>query len=144
MIVVRTAEIHFRSFASNSDCAEPLLVWFVRIARLCLRHQKPPNNWAGSPLARIDSLNLRTKRVVAFVIGAVILAAVLRHGFHVYAGYSRPEIAVGALIALEAAMLAFLLLRKTLARLRLRPTRRVRKVAPIAGFMTSVGRTKLK
>ena len=60
----------------------------------------------------MDSLDLRTRRVVAFVIGAVIVAAILRHGFHVYGGYSRPEIAVGALIALPAVMLIFLLLRK--------------------------------
>jgi hypothetical protein len=60
----------------------------------------------------MDSLNLRTRRVVAFVIGAVIVAAALRHSFHVYGGYSRPEIAMGALIALPAVMLIFLLLRK--------------------------------
>jgi hypothetical protein len=66
--------------------------------------------WRG--LARMDSLNLRTRRVIAFVIGAVIVAAVLRHVFHVYGGYSRPEIAVGALLALPAVILIFLLLRK--------------------------------
>jgi hypothetical protein len=63
-------------------------------------------------LARVGSLNLRTRRVVAVVIGAVIVAAALRHGFHVYGGYSRSEIAEGALIALPAALLIFLALRK--------------------------------
>jgi hypothetical protein len=66
--------------------------------------------WRG--LERMDSLNLRARRVIASVIGAVIVAAVLRHGFHVYGGYSRPEIAVGALLALPAVILVFLLLRK--------------------------------
>jgi hypothetical protein len=63
-------------------------------------------------LAKVNSLKLRTRRVVAFVIAAVTFAAVLRHGFHVYGGYSRPEIAVGALIALPTVMLIFHLLRK--------------------------------
>jgi hypothetical protein len=66
--------------------------------------------WRG--LERLDSLNLQVKRVVAFMIGAVIVAAVMRHAFHVYGGFSRPEIAVGALIALPTVMLIFLLLRK--------------------------------
>ena len=66
--------------------------------------------WRG--LARMDSLNLRVKRIVAFIIGAVIVAAVLRHAFHVYGGFSRPEIAMGALIAVPAVVLVIILLRK--------------------------------
>ncbi len=60
----------------------------------------------------MDSLNLRVKRIVAFIIGAVIVAAVLRHAFHVYGGFSRPEIAMGALIAVPAVVLVIILLRK--------------------------------
>jgi hypothetical protein len=66
--------------------------------------------WRG--LARMDSLDLRVRRIVAFIIGAVIVAGILRHAFHVYGGYSRPEIAMGALIAVPAVVLVIILLRK--------------------------------
>jgi hypothetical protein len=70
------------------------------------------NRYFWRRLARMDSLNLQVRRVAALVIGAVIVAAVLRHAFHVYGGFSRPEIAVGALIAVPAVMLVIILLRK--------------------------------
>src|SRR4051812_13016457 len=40
----------------------------------------------------LDQLNLRSKYVLAFLVGAVITAAALRHGVHVYGGFSREEI----------------------------------------------------
>jgi hypothetical protein len=50
----------------------------------------------------MDTLNLRFRHVLAFLIGAVITAAALRHGFHVYGGFSREEIRLDALLALLA------------------------------------------
>src|SRR5260370_25090076 len=37
-------------------------------------------------VSRMDSLNLRFRHVLAFLIGAVITAAALRNGVHVYGG----------------------------------------------------------
>jgi hypothetical protein len=61
----------------------------------------------------LDLLNLRFKYFIAFLIGAVITAAALRHGFHVYGGFSREEIRADALTAVPFVVLtAILLLRK--------------------------------
>ncbi len=53
----------------------------------------------------MDGLNQQFKYIVAFLIGAVIIAAVLRHTVHVYGGFSREEIRAGALIAIPAVLL---------------------------------------
>ncbi len=53
----------------------------------------------------MDKLNEQFKYIVAFLIGAVIIAAVLRHTVHVYGGFSREEIRAGALIAIPAVLL---------------------------------------
>jgi hypothetical protein len=52
--------------------------------------------------SRMDELNLRVRHVLAFLFAAVIIAAVLRHVFHVYGGLSREEIRVYALFAFAA------------------------------------------
>jgi hypothetical protein len=64
----------------------------------------------------VDLLNLRFKYVLAFLIGALITAAALRHGFHVYGGLSREEIRQDALIAIPAVVLALVLFRRKRSR----------------------------
>jgi hypothetical protein len=54
-------------------------------------------------------LNLRFRGVVSIVLGTLITAAALRHGAHVYAGFSREEICAGALTAIPIIGLAILL-----------------------------------
>ena len=54
--------------------------------------------WRGVAY-RMDSLNPRFRYVLAFLIGAVITAAVLRHAVHIYGGISREDIRAGALMA---------------------------------------------
>jgi hypothetical protein len=54
-----------------------------------------------------DFVNTRLKHTLAFLIGAIITAAVLRHVGHVYAGFSRDELRMYSLIAVPAATLAF-------------------------------------
>ena len=102
-------KFELRGAATESACPNCAL---VPAAPEIAKQSGRITRYLGRGRARMESLNLRTRRVVAFIIGAVIVAAILRHGFHVYGGYSRPEIAVGALIALPAVMLIFLLLRK--------------------------------
>ena len=64
----------------------------------------------------MDSLSLRFRHVLAFLIGALITAAGLRHGFHVYGGFSREEIRLDALIAVPAVVLAIALSRRRRSR----------------------------
>ena len=64
----------------------------------------------------MDSLNLRFRHVLVFLIGALITAAALRHGFHVYGGFSREEIRLDALIAIPALALAIVLIRRKRSR----------------------------
>jgi hypothetical protein len=59
-----------------------------------------------------DALNSRLKYAIAFVIAAVIAAALLRHTVHVYGGFTREEIRVGALIALPMVFVLFLARRR--------------------------------
>jgi hypothetical protein len=54
-----------------------------------------------------DLVNTRLKHTLAFLIGAIITAAVLRHVGHVYVGFSREELRMYSLIAVPAATLAF-------------------------------------
>jgi hypothetical protein len=61
---------------------------------------------------RMDSLNLRFRYVLAFLIGAVITAAVLRHAVHIYGGISREDIRAGALMAIPAVALAIIFFRR--------------------------------
>ena len=67
--------------------------------------------WRGVA-SRMDSLNLRFRYVLAFLIGAVISAAALRHGVHVYGGISPEDIRVGALMAIPAVALAIMFFRR--------------------------------
>jgi hypothetical protein len=60
----------------------------------------------------MDSLNQRFRYVLAFLIGAVISAAALRHGVHVYGGISPEDIRVGALMAIPAVALAIMFFRR--------------------------------
>jgi hypothetical protein len=62
-------------------------------------------NWQWT-VNMLDQLNLRIKCLLAFTIGAVIVAAALRHGVHVYGGVSREEIRTYALISLPFVALA--------------------------------------
>jgi len=63
-------------------------------------------------MSRIDSLNHRVRQVLAFFIGAVIAAATLRHGIHVYGGISPVEMRHDALIAILAVALAMIVFRR--------------------------------
>ena len=65
--------------------------------------------WHG--IARMDSFERRFRYALAFLIGAAITAAALRHGVHVYGGFSREEIRVGALMAIPAVALAIIFFR---------------------------------
>jgi hypothetical protein len=67
--------------------------------------------WQRTP-SMLDQLNLRFKYIFAFLIGAVITAAALRHGVHVYGGFSREEIRTGALMAIPFVALAALFFRR--------------------------------
>jgi hypothetical protein len=60
----------------------------------------------------LDHHNLRFKYVLAVLFGAVITAAVLRHGIHVYGGCSREEIRTGALMAIPVVVLAVIFFRR--------------------------------
>jgi hypothetical protein len=62
--------------------------------------------WHG--IAKMDSFERRFRYALAFLFGAIITAAALRHGVHVYGGFSREEIRVGALIAIPAVALAII------------------------------------
>jgi hypothetical protein len=46
----------------------------------------------------METLNTRVRHLITFVVAAVIIAAILRHTAHTYAGFSREEIRAGALI----------------------------------------------
>jgi hypothetical protein len=62
--------------------------------------------WRGSTM--LETLNTRFRRVVVSLIAAVFVAAVLRHGLHVYGFIPREDIRTGALIALFVAVLFYL------------------------------------
>jgi hypothetical protein len=67
--------------------------------------------WQGAA-SWMDSLDQRFRYVLAFLIGAVITAAVLRHAIHIYGGISREEIRTGALMAIPAVALAVIFFRR--------------------------------
>ncbi len=58
------------------------------------------------------SLALRFRYVLAFLFGAVITAAALRRGVHVYGGISPEEIRNDALMAIPAVALAMIMFRR--------------------------------
>jgi hypothetical protein len=66
--------------------------------------------WHG--VARMDPLDRRFKYVVAFLIGALITAAALRHVLHVYGGITREEIRWDALMAIPAVALGIIFFRR--------------------------------
>jgi hypothetical protein len=67
--------------------------------------------WAGA--CRMEqAINSRVKYALAFIIAAILVAALLRHTVHVYGGFSRGEIRDATLIALPATIVVFHLLRK--------------------------------
>jgi hypothetical protein len=70
-----------------------------------------PGWWEGARRME-DALNSRLKYAIAFVIAAVIAAALLRHTVHVYGGFTREEIRVGALMALPMVFVLFLARRR--------------------------------
>jgi hypothetical protein len=60
----------------------------------------------------MDLLDRRFKYVLAFLIGALITAAALRHGLHVYGGISREEMRWDALMAIPAIALVIIFFRR--------------------------------
>jgi hypothetical protein len=62
--------------------------------------------------ARMHSLDKRFKYVVVFLIAAVITAAALRHGVHVYGGISREEIRLDAMMAIPLVAVAIVFFRR--------------------------------
>jgi hypothetical protein len=60
----------------------------------------------------MDSLNIRFRHILAFLFVAAIAAAALRHGFHVYGGFSRAEIRENALLAIPCVVLAVIIFRR--------------------------------
>jgi hypothetical protein len=66
--------------------------------------------WQG--VARMDPLDRRFRYVIAFLIGALITAAALRHVLHVYGGITREEMRWDALMAISAVALAIIFFRR--------------------------------
>ena len=64
----------------------------------------------------IASFNSRFRNIVASVIVAVLAAALLRHGIHMYGGISPPEIRLGAILGIPAVVLVLLVLGRRGAR----------------------------
>jgi hypothetical protein len=60
----------------------------------------------------MDPLKIRFRYILAFLFGAVIAAAALRHSVHVYGGFSREEIREDALLAIPFVVLAVIILRR--------------------------------
>jgi hypothetical protein len=67
--------------------------------------------WQGVA-RRMASLDQRFRYVLAFLAGAVITAAALRHGIHIYGGIPREDIRTGALMAIPLVALAIILFRR--------------------------------
>jgi hypothetical protein len=61
--------------------------------------------WQGVA-GRIDALNLRSRYVLTFLVGAIITSALLRHIIHTYGGISREGIRAGALVTIVVVTLA--------------------------------------
>jgi hypothetical protein len=66
--------------------------------------------WHG--VGRMHSLDRRFRYALAFLIGAVITAAALRHVLHVYGGIAREEMRWDALMAIPAVALAIIFFRR--------------------------------
>jgi hypothetical protein len=60
----------------------------------------------------MDPLDRRFRYVIAFLIGALITAAALRHVLHVYGGITREEMRWDALMAISAVALAIIFFRR--------------------------------
>jgi hypothetical protein len=67
--------------------------------------------WQGSTGSMV-SLNRRFRYVPTFLLGALMTAAALRHGVHVYGGISPEEIRAGALMVIPAIALAIIFARR--------------------------------
>jgi hypothetical protein len=61
--------------------------------------------WQGVA-GRMGALNLRSRYVLTFLIGAIITSALLRHIIHTYGGISREGIRAGALVTIVVVTLA--------------------------------------
>jgi hypothetical protein len=59
-----------------------------------------------------EAFRWRYRRALAFILGAVITAAFLRHTIHVQGGIAPADIGVGAVVIAAAMVLAMVLLRK--------------------------------
>jgi hypothetical protein len=101
--------------ATCPNCAiAPVDEWHGAESKILDNAKKPSINtrgfWHG--VARMYSLDQRFRYVLAFLIGAVITAAALRHIIHMYGGISREEIRVGALMAVPCVALAIFFFRR--------------------------------
>jgi hypothetical protein len=107
-------KFRFRSTAMVASCPNCALIWSS--AKTIPNNQEKSGGisggiWQGT-VNMLNQLNLRTKYVLAFMIGAVIAAAALRHGVHIYGGFSRDEIRTGALMAIPFVALAAVFFRR--------------------------------
>jgi hypothetical protein len=59
-----------------------------------------------------QAINRRVRSTLLFLVGALIVAALLRHAVHVYGGFSREDIRVFALLTLPVALVVFSRLRR--------------------------------
>ena len=100
----------FRSTAMVASCPNCALIW-TTAKTIPNNQEKSGGIWQGT-VNMLDQLNLRTKYVLAFMMGAVIAAAALRHGVHIYGGFSRDEIRTGALMAIPFVALAAVFFRR--------------------------------
>ena len=67
---------------------------------------------ANKELGLTEAFRWRYRRSLAFILGAVITAAFLRHTIHVQGGIAPADIGAGAVVIAAAMVLAMVLLRK--------------------------------
>ena len=103
-------KFRFRGTAMVASCPNCALIW-TTAKTIPNNQEKSGGIWQGT-VNMLDQLNLRFKYVLAFMIGAVIAAAALRHGVHIYGGFSRDEIRTGALMAIPFVVLAAVFFRR--------------------------------
>jgi hypothetical protein len=103
-------KFRFHSTAMVASCPNCALIW-TTAKTIPNNQEKSGGIWQGT-VNMLDQLNLRIKYVLAFIMGAVIAAAALRHGVHIYGGFSRDEIRTGALIAIPFVVLAAVFFRR--------------------------------
>jgi hypothetical protein len=66
--------------------------------------------WHG--VAKMESFEQRFRYILAFLVGAVITAAALRHGLHVYGGIPREEMRWEAMMIIPLVAVAIVFFRR--------------------------------